>query len=138
MTEVLNADIMGWDVKNWSKCLPFFESNFHANPQSALELGSGYNGGLSLWLASKGIRTICSGYHPKYSDASNEAKDIHKKYGVSDCISYKRINAAELPYKNEFDIIAYKSMLGGIVRDGDISIAQDVLKGVQNAMKPGG
>ena len=134
-------DIIGWDIVNWSQSIQYWEKFI---PQEniddilALELGSGFNGGLSLWLALKGIKTTCSGYHPNYADASDEAKAIHHKYDVNDLIEYKNVDATNIPYKSEYDIICYKSMLGGIVREKSLETAKKVIDNIYEALKPGG
>ncbi len=141
MVEEQLKDIIGWDVANWSQALQYWEKFLpekKSNDTTALELGSGFNGGLSLWLALKGIKTTCSGYNPNYNGASDQAKAIHEKYGVSDLIEYQEINATEIPYQAKYDIICYKSMLGGIVRKGDMEIAEKVVEEIFSALKPGG
>mgnify|MGYP002685623113 CR=1 FL=1 len=57
-------DIFEWDTENWSKALPFWESIPALNTSArleCLELGSN-RGGLSLWLASKGYKVLCTDY----------------------------------------------------------------------------
>jgi len=134
-------DIFGWDVVNWSQSILYWE-NFISQKDidniTALELGSGFNGGLSLWLASKGIKTTCSGYSLNYRGAWNEAKSVHHKYGISDLIEYKEVDATNIPYKSKYDIICYKSMLGGIVREKTIDTAKKVIEEIYAALKPGG
>ena len=51
-----------WDRLNWGFLIKFLEHNININKiSSALELGVGDSGGgLSLYLASKGIRVVCS------------------------------------------------------------------------------
>src|SRR5713101_1652160 len=115
-------DIIGWDVVNWSQALTYWDSKAdHSTGGSyALELGSANNnGGLSLWLALKNCKVICSGYN----GVSNEVAAIHKKHHVESLIEYARIDARSIPYKDTFDIICYKSMLGGIVAEGSMQTA---------------
>lgn len=134
-------DIVGWDTVNWSQALQYWDNYFpngNLGCLNALELGSGFNGGLSLWLALKGIKVTCSGYHQKYKGASDKAKSIHKAYGVDNLIEYQEVDATQIPYESSYDIVCYKSMLGGIVRGGKLDIAQNVIKGIYDALKPGG
>jgi len=128
MDEETLKDILGWDIINWGQALDFFDASLPEKKQglTALELGSGFNGGLSLWLALKGIKVTCSGFNPKYDGVSNEAKEAHIKYQVNKLIEYKEINACDIPYESSFDIICYKSMLGGIVRNQESSIAENI------------
>lgn len=133
-------DILGWDIINWGRVLSFLENNLpkQKHDLTALELGSGFNGGLSLWLALKGIKVICSGYNKNYVGVSDEAKKAHVKYEVDTLINYEEINAAKIPYRSKFDIICYKSVLGGIVRNGEIDIAKSISNEIFLALKPGG
>lgn len=134
-------NILGWDTINWSQALQYWDKFIPQEKISnltALELGSGFNGGASLWLALKGIRTTCSGYHRKYVGASDEAKIIHHRYGVKEFIEYKEVDAIRIPYKSKYDIICYKSMLGGIVREEGLDTAKKVIDGIYEALKPGG
>lgn len=54
-------DSIYWDTFNWSKSIVFWESYLKSLPidSKALELGCGKNGGLSLWLASRGYNVVC-------------------------------------------------------------------------------
>ena len=46
---------IGWDVRNWSRALAFWQRHLDdSHPRRALALGE-RGGGLSLWLASQGI-----------------------------------------------------------------------------------
>lgn len=135
MNKTVNIiDIIDWDTANWSKSIPFWEKHaaLSQKPLKCLELGSN-NGGLSLWLAQKGHEVICS-------DLDNpivKAKEKHKKYGVLP-ITYQSINALDIPYENEFDIIIFKSILGGVSRGGNQKNKKAVLEQIHKALKPGG
>ena len=134
-------DILGWDTINWSQALHYWDKFIpqeNTSNLTALELGSGFNGGLSLWLALKKIKTTCSGYHPRYVGASDKAKLIHHKYDVKDFVEYKEVDARHIPHKSQYDIICYKSMLGGIVAKGEFDTAKKVIDGIYEALKPGG
>ena len=59
-------DILQWDVKSWSKALHYWDNRVNWDTvENALELGA-KKGGLSLWLAQKGVQTVLPtrpGYH---------------------------------------------------------------------------
>lgn len=134
-------DIVGWDTVNWGGALLYLDDHLpdtDVGNLTALELGSGFNGGLSLWLALKGMRVMCSGWHPNYIEASDEPKSIHKAYRVDKLIEYREIDATNIPYKNSYDIVCYKSMLGGIIRNGSLDIARNVVNEIYDSLKPGG
>lgn len=127
-------EFIQWDVKSWSKALHFWEKNLDWNTiNNGLELG-GNQGGLSLWLALKGKKTICS----DYKNVQENAEPVHRNYTVMELISYQDIDATNIPYENEFDVIVFKSILGGIGRDNRIELQQQVIDQIYKALKPGG
>jgi SAM-dependent methyltransferase len=71
---------------------------------------------------------------------SPEEKSIetHKKYALTDKISYEAINATGIPYSNHFDIVIFKSILGGISRKGNDELKGKVIKEIYKSLKPGG
>jgi SAM-dependent methyltransferase len=133
--EIINDSIY-WDVFNWSKSLSFWENNLNMNTNKikALELGCSENGGLSLWLASKGCEVNCSGYE----QISRKTIEIHNTYTLPGSIKYNQIDALSIPYKEFYDIICFKSMLGGIVRCRSLEVARKVISEIHKALKPGG
>lgn len=127
-------DIIQWDVNSWSKALNHWDKTFdYGKNQIGLELG-GREGGLSLWLALKNIQTICS----DLVDVENTAKHLHKKYDVLNIISYEDIDATFIPYENKFDIIVFKSIIGGVGRNDNHKAQQKVFDEIFKALKPGG
>jgi SAM-dependent methyltransferase len=132
----LPEDIVGWDVVNWSRALDYWESTLDLNLADcrALELGCGDNGGVSLWLATKGCKVLCSGY----GGVKDATKTAHRAYGVESLIDYEAIDARAIPFREVFDLICYKSVLGAIVRNGSLQVARDVIAQIMQALKPGG
>lgn len=125
---------MQWDVKTWSKALHFWEANVDwSHVKNALELG-GRQGGPSLWLAQKGIQVICS----DYKDTEQNAKALHESYQVAGSIAYEDIDATQIPYSNHFDLIVFKSIIGGIGRGGNRAIQAKVFEEIHKALRPGG
>lgn len=134
MTEELKKDIIQWDIKSWSKALEYWENNIDwSKIQNGLELG-GRQGGLSLWLALKGKQTICSDLH----DVKSTAEKFHLKYHVTSLVAYQDIDATNIPYENHFDIIVFKSIIGGIGSNDNYKIQQKVFNQIYKALKPGG
>ena len=134
MTKELQKDIIQWDIRSWSKALTFWEDHVDwNNVENGLELG-GHEGGLSLWLALKEKTTVCS----DLKDVKGTAEKLHLKHGVSSFITYQDIDATNIPYENHFDIIVFKSIIGGIGRDNNYEIQQKVFKEIYKALKPGG
>jgi len=130
----LIADIIQWDVESWSPILNYWEKEINWNDvKTSLELGA-REGGLSLWLALKGKEVICSDL--KNTEAS--AKTLHQKYNVGSMINYQDIDATNIPYENYFDLIIFKSVIGGIGMNNNIGAQKKVFEEIHKALKPGG
>lgn len=129
------ADCLEWDIVNWSKALDFWSTRIDLKNKNyqCLELG-GRRGGLSLWLAMQGNDVVCS----DLDDPGAEASLIHTKYNCGNRISYRAIDATNIPYQDHFDIIIFKSILGGISRDGRSHLNQVVIDQIFKALKPEG
>jgi SAM-dependent methyltransferase len=127
-------DIIQWDVNAWKYAINFWESKCDINSsKKALELG-GRQGGLTLWLALKGIETICS----DLNNTEQTASPLHQKYNIKNLIKYQDINATEIPYKNYFDVIVFKSILGGIGYGDNKKAQEQTFNSIYEALKPGG
>jgi SAM-dependent methyltransferase len=127
-------DIIQWDIKAWSKALSYWNCNVDWNKVNiGLELG-GREGGLSLWLALKGKRTICS----DLTNVKSTAEKLHSLYNVSSVINYQDIDATTIPYENYFDIIVFKSIIGGIGSHNNFENQKKVFNEIHKALKPGG
>lgn len=127
-------EIIGWDIVNWSRALPFWSSYTDLQQRNAycLELGCGTNSSLTLWLALLGNRMLCT----DFGGVSDKIKDTHRRHSVDSMVSYADVDARAIPYRNEFDVVVFKSMLGGIV--GDPESARRIVSGIHQALKPGG
>jgi len=128
-------DIIEWDIINWYRAIDFWERHidFDKKKLHCLELG-GRRGGLSLWLALKGNQVICS--EIQYPERT--AKPLHNKYPVKGYIDYEEIDATNIEYKNHFDIIVFKSILGGISRNNNDHLKYQTIDEIYDALKPGG
>lgn len=135
MNKELIQDIIEWDIKNWSKSLKFWSDNIDINNKeyTCLELG-GRRGGLSLWLALNGNKVICS----DLKSPEEHASKLHTKYDCSDKIEYATIDATNIPYENKFDIVVFKSILGGISGHGKDELKQTTIDQIYKSLKPGG
>lgn len=130
-------DIIEWDIENWSKVLDFFDRNINFKSiDKCLEIG-GRRGGMSLWLALNECDNIlCT----DYMNNEKEAKKLHSKY-KKECrerISYKIVDATILNYENEFDLIVFKSVLGGIGYNNNKLAQEKTIANIYKALKPGG
>lgn len=128
-------DIFEWDIVNWAPAIDFWECELGGdlNDAKAREVGA-RNGGLSLWLALRGAEVICS----DIKGPTDGAREKHSRYGVADRVTYQSVDALHIPYENQFDIVAFKSMLGGIRgRHGDEAHIR-VINQIYKSLKPGG
>ena len=134
MTNKLTTDIIQWDIKSWSRALKCWDNNIDWNIiQNGLELG-GREGGLSLWLALKNKPTVCS----DLKDVKITAEPLHIRHNVNELIKYQDIDATNIPYENHFDIIIFKSIIGGIGSNNNYEKQEKVFKEIHKALKPGG
>jgi SAM-dependent methyltransferase len=134
MDKALVKDIIQWDVDTWSNIISFWEKEVDFSKKgNALELG-GHQGGLSLWLALKGFNIVCS----DLINVEQTAQPLHQKHMVSHLIHYQDIDATNIPFENQFDIIVFKSILGGIGRQNNIGAQQKTFDEIYKALKPGG
>ncbi|HYG49891.1 MAG TPA: class I SAM-dependent methyltransferase [Flavobacteriales bacterium] len=134
MDKELQKDILQWDVQSWSRPLRYWEQAVDwSKIENVLELGSNL-GGLSLWLALKNKKVICS----DRVDSQKKAEHLHTKYGLNGNVVYRDIDATSIPFENHFDLIVFKSVVTVIGRDGDRDIQIRVFDQVYKALKPGG
>lgn len=125
-------DVIQWDRHNWQQALPFWEKHAGLEPgMCALGIGE-RGGGLSLWLAMKGLDVVCSDYNPM----PDSTAILHKKYGVDHRITYDRQDACALTYEDgSFDVVILKSVLGAL---GTKERQQQALDEFYRVLKPGG
>ena len=130
----LMVDVVGWDVGTWSTAAKFWESVVEpmGGPLDVLEVGAG-PGGPSLWLALHGHRVVTS----NLDHTETLARPLHERHGVADRVQYLDLDVANLPYENHFDLIVFKSVLGGIPHGGR-ELQREALQQVHKALKPGG
>jgi len=127
-------EILHWDIHNWSPAISYWETLLQNKKElSCLELGSN-QGGLSLWLASKGHQVICSDIY----EPSKEVKEFHQRFSFSSRISYEVINATHIPHENKFDVVILKSVLGGVGRAGRSEDIEKAIGEIHKSLKPGG
>jgi SAM-dependent methyltransferase len=135
INNIVKRDIIEWDILNWGHLLTFWDniSKLKFKESSTLEIGA-RNGGISLWLALKGLNVLCT----DLNGPAEKARLLHKKYNVSHLVKYESVDATNIPYEDYFDIITFKSVLGGIGRGNNIEVQQKAIKEMYKALKPGG
>jgi SAM-dependent methyltransferase len=126
------TDVVGWDVRTWSKAVQCWEQAIgdETPPLQCLELGAG-PGGPSLWLALKGHHVLCTN-----QDSTEQfAAPLHRRYDFPGTIEYRDLNARAIPFDSQFDVVVFKSVLGGV---GGAEDQERMLAGIHRALKPGG
>jgi SAM-dependent methyltransferase len=133
--EVLLRDVVEWDVANWSHAVKYWEAcaPLHAQPLECMELGA-HHGGLTLWLASMGHRVLCTDLQGVQASAS----PLIDRYGLSDRVAYEELDAVAIPYREHFDIIVFKSVLGAVGSNGNFARKRAAFDSIYAALKPGG
>ena len=136
LNQIPITDIIEWDTVNWGKFISFIDANkIDFTEKQVLDIGA-RNGGISLFCASKGGKVVCSDLH----GPTEEAKALHKKYGLEKLITYEVIDALNIPdkYNSYFDIIIFKSVLGGIGYNNNIRQQKLFVENVYRSLKKGG
>ena len=100
----------------------------------ALEIGA-RDGGLSLYLAQKGVQVTCS----DIDEPAARARELHHQYGLDSLIGYAAIDATAIPFNDDsFDLVIFKSMLGAVGQFKGIPAVDTVINEVRRILKPGG
>ncbi|MCX7953886.1 MAG: class I SAM-dependent methyltransferase [Bacteroidales bacterium] len=136
VTQKIIKDIFQWDVDNWSKVLDHWKkylpndvSNF-----KVLEIGA-RNGGLSLLFSILGVKEIlCTDVSIDYLI---EAKKLHSSYNLKN-IFYEELDALNINYQNYFDIITFKSVVGGVSSNNRQELKTLFFANIHKALKEGG
>jgi SAM-dependent methyltransferase len=131
----MRADVLKWDVGNWSAALDYWErhGSIERSGLECLEIGAN-EGGLSAWLASRGHRVLCS----DLEGCERIARPLMERHGLADRVTFEDIDATSIPYENRFDVIVFKSVLGGVGHDGAIDRQRKAVQAMHRALRPGG
>jgi SAM-dependent methyltransferase len=121
-----------WDVRNWAIALDFWlaTSAKRLSECTVLEIGTNY-GGLSLWLASRGAKVVCS----DLEGVRKEARELHKTSGLAHAIEHQTVNVLDIPYEEEFDVVVFKSVIGWL---NDKKLQQKAVSEIHKALKKDG
>jgi SAM-dependent methyltransferase len=130
------CDSIGWDVTNWSTCFPYWSEHTRIRLAGAraLEIGAQRGGGLSLWMATRGMDVTCSGIKMH----TEEMAEVHARHGVSDRVTFESIDALDIPYRDEFDVVAFKSVLGNIGQGDRADLQRKAVAQMHGALRSGG
>lgn len=128
------SQYMEWDSHNWGKAFNFWQkkSNIELDSASVLEIG-GRSGGLSQWFSERCLEVICS----DLGGVSKEAIIMRNKYKIKN-LYFEDIDALNINYKEKFDLIVFKSVLGGVGRNNSIKNQKLMMSEIYKALKPSG
>jgi hypothetical protein len=132
----LLSDIFGWDVITWSSSLEHWQRHATVDftRSTALEIGAGQSGGVSLWLALQGCEVVCS----TLGGVPERVRALHCRYGVAHRVRYASLDVLDLSERNTYDVIAFKSVLGGIGANDRADLQARAIARLHAALKPGG
>ena len=125
-------DFVNWDVDTWSRAIELWDAAVRDAPPvlRCLEVGAG-PGGPSLWLALKGHEVVTTNW--EYT--REQAAPLHERYGIHP--EYRDVDlTARIPWRDEFDIVVFKSVLGGL--GADFARQKHAMAEILAALKPGG
>ena len=129
-------DIIEWDSVNWAKFLDFIDgSGIDLQGKRVLALGE-RNGGMSLFFALRGAEVLCS----DLNGPTEKARTLHERYGISSRVQYAAVDGVSIPeeYTGQFDIVTFKSVLGGIGRDDSYARQGMCAESVYRVLRPKG
>lgn len=124
--------VLQWEVRSWSRALPLWERHLPTH-RPALALGIGEReGGLSLWLASKGFSVTCTDLRPFQATT----RELHAAHGLSDRVTYAQADATALPFaEGAFDVVVFKSVIGALgTKERQVLAVREM----HRVLKPGG
>ena len=111
MNHLYNKNIFKWDTSNWSKTLELWNKSINGgfDGLKVLELGAG-DGSLSIWSYNQGGNVICSDL--LFTDEKINA--IKGQINNDEKFIIKNVDILDIPYTDYFDVILFKSVLGGL------------------------
>ena len=132
MREPELRDIFQWEVRTWSRALRLWEQHLPVErPFEVLGIGE-REGGLSLWLATKGGLVTCT----DLGALPPATHELHVRYGVTDRISYAQADATALPFADgSFDVVVFKSVIGALgTKERQLTATREM----HRVLRPGG
>lgn len=121
-----------WDYYQWSESMMIWRKYLeNSSDKIALEIGA-RNGGLSIMLSNKyDINVICT----DLTNPEGRVHLIHHEFDLNK-ISFKRSDVTSLNFDdNTFDIVVFKSVLGGLKsRKQQLKAIREIYR----VLKPGG
>jgi len=132
ITNPNEKNIFRWDTSNWSNTLQLWNKSINESfdDLKVLELGAG-DGSLSIWSCNLGGDVICS----DLSFTDEKINTIKAQINNNQKIVFENINILDIPYTDYFDVILFKSVLGGLRSHNKQKLA---FKQIHKALKNNG
>lgn len=124
-------------MPNWSRVLDYWElhTKLINDQYTALEIGAG-KGGLSYWVASKGFEVYCTDLQNPEHCIKNQFKD--KDSDILKKIKYQSLDVLNFKCSEYYDLVFFKSVLGGLRSKHNINTTQTAIRNIHSALKMGG
>lgn len=131
----LIRDIFEWDVYNWKKALWIWEKYIPPSLKGykVLEVGAG-RGGLSLYFSLKDADAV---YCTDVENPENKCLPLHRKYRCRNII-YEAMDVLQIPFVDFFDIVAFKSVMGDVSKNGEDFKKKIMIESIHRALKKNG
>ncbi|MDR1015021.1 MAG: class I SAM-dependent methyltransferase [Coriobacteriales bacterium] len=133
----LLRDYLQWDTGTWARALSHWDGVLgqrRLKGCEALDLGA-RDGGLTLYLAQKGMRVVCS----DLEGPSPLAHELHARHGIGGQVTYAQVDATAIPFADgSFDVVVFKSLLGGIGACGGLAAMRTAVGEMLRVLRPGG
>ncbi|MDR2108543.1 MAG: class I SAM-dependent methyltransferase [Coriobacteriales bacterium] len=140
-------EYLQWDIATWKQALAHWDNilsqycsfaegheTSDARRLKALDLGA-RDGGLSLYLAQKDVDVICS----DIAGPSDSARELHVRRGVSERISYAKVDATDMPFDDDqFDIVILKSLFAVIGVGNNPEAIRTAIREIHRVLRPKG
>ena len=138
MDRAIWKDIVEWDVNNWSRAIKYWDevepNLLNVEGKKVLDIG-GRNGGMSLFWALRGAEVYCTDLD---INGLKKAETLHKKYKVIEKIHYCKLDVLGLDDNDKYDIVTFKSVLGGVGRNNNYDAQVKMMWNIYNSLKTGG
>lgn len=139
MDKKILRDVVEWDTVTWGRAILYWKtkqldiSDVHRREIKVLDVGS-RGGGLSLMFALMGYQVRCT----DLENPKEIAAPLHQRYGVENRITYQALDILKLDEDESYDIICFKSVLGGVGHHNNYEAQKKMMKNIYQALKPGG
>lgn len=130
------GEVLDWDVSTWSKAVSFWQrtNGRYLRGARILEIGA-RDGGLTQWLVAAGAaQVVCTDLR----GPTEVAKQRHANHLATGVVVHTDLDATDIGFTNEFDVVIFKSVLGGVGAVGGYESQRRAVDSMRSALQPGG